>query len=526
MLDFYLLGLARSGTTAFCDVLNLHPNIYCGVERFSIEQDPSSITFPDSFLDKRIEGNPVGIEHAYQNLYNQDLSAFKVIGDKMPRKFYKPSHLTKTNSNIFIYRSYAHTTQSWDARAENLKDNTWSNSRTGIFFFFDLLLCLNVLSISENMAIVDFDKLFLGDYQKELKYVFQSLYLFEENYPYDLFEKTFFRKKKDTAKICSDKRYNNIADRIKLKDFEKEFSCLDYSERVSLVREYSNFIKTNIADFFDFLLELIKPEEYEELFSLTYLIKNNFTNTDFSKYFPHVNSKFNLLLSIHDKKNKQSENKIIKIIGLFPWVASLHIDLSHIYAQKNELDKAIVEARQAIKLNEINPNFHHHLGNLYMRIVDLDAAEKAQNRAVDLNPNFPAPHIKLSHIYAQKNELDKAIVEAHQAIKLNEINPDFHHHLGNLYMRIGDLESAEKAQNRAVDLNPNFPAPHLKLSHIYAQKNELKKAIVEAHQAIKLNEGNPNFHHHLGNLYMRIGDLESAEKAQNKAMEIRLSKSV
>jgi len=439
MLDFYLLGLARSGTTALCNALNLHPNIYCGMERFSIPHGPSSIIFPNSFLDKKIRGNPLGHEHARKNLEaHENLNTFKVIGDKLPRKIYCPSHITKTKSNIFIYRSYVNVTQSWDARAKNPIDG-WSKARTGLFLFFDLLLYFEVLRCQENTTIVNFDELFFGNFGSELQNIFECLNLNSDDYPLKLFETGFFSRKTNYLRSSDDNRYNTIADHIGLREFENEFFNADNSQRLRLVKEYGDFINENSTQFLDYLTMLVQPREHEELFHLTNLIERNFTIKDRDKYFSNTDSKFDLIRSIH---RTNSDDKLLKVIGLFPEFATPYAALSRGYGQRNDLDQALDKIRKAIDLNGDNPHYHFHHGNILMRKGDLEGAEKAQNNAIKLNPTIPAPRFQLSRVYAKRNELNRAIDEVRKAIELGDDNPSFHSHLENLIMRKRNLNGA------------------------------------------------------------------------------------
>ena len=47
-LDFIVFGIPRSGTKALVRALNLHPNVYCAMERFHFRADHSRLTFPES----------------------------------------------------------------------------------------------------------------------------------------------------------------------------------------------------------------------------------------------------------------------------------------------------------------------------------------------------------------------------------------------------------------------------------------------------------------------------------------------
>ena len=43
-LDFVIFGVPRSGTKALVRALNLHPHVYCAMERFHFRADHAQIT--------------------------------------------------------------------------------------------------------------------------------------------------------------------------------------------------------------------------------------------------------------------------------------------------------------------------------------------------------------------------------------------------------------------------------------------------------------------------------------------------
>ena len=108
-LDFIVFGVPRSGTKTLVRALNLHPHVYCAMERFHFRANHSSIVFPDSFLD----ASDIRDRHDLGKIkrIREDIATKREIrhpGNKLPR-YYFALHRINTEvsalKNIWIYRS-------------------------------------------------------------------------------------------------------------------------------------------------------------------------------------------------------------------------------------------------------------------------------------------------------------------------------------------------------------------------------------------------------------------------------------
>jgi len=283
VLDFYLFGIARSGTSVSQRLLNLHPKVFCGLERFPLSIHPRLIKFPESFLDSSILGNPAGLSHA--KLAIPKISDSKhtsyIIGDKLPRKFYIPSHLNAVKASLFIYRSYKQTCLSWDVRANNENDHSWLQSRTGLFYFFDLIVFFFFANKILNLHCVDYKSCYYGNSELELAIWFNGLDLSLESYPLKTFSEKFLKGTFPDILPSPDKRYEEFANFINLPDFENEYaSFTNNAERVRCVNKYGQYIRDNHVTFMNKFLSFIEKHEYKELLNILDIIKKHFTREE------------------------------------------------------------------------------------------------------------------------------------------------------------------------------------------------------------------------------------------------------
>lgn len=132
----FATGCARSGTTALARLLNLHPDVCIGYERFGQlaregKLEPSLFE-PDRFRDFR-EGDTHWSGYApttYRADVLKKIDTATVVGDKAPRLIENINQLTAFPSVklIFILREPLGVAQSFDKRAKNVNDS-WDASR-------------------------------------------------------------------------------------------------------------------------------------------------------------------------------------------------------------------------------------------------------------------------------------------------------------------------------------------------------------------------------------------------------------
>lgn len=83
-------------------------------------------------------------------------------------------------------------------------------------------------------------------------------------------------------------------------------------------------------------------------------------------------------------------------------------NLSVIYAESNQLNKAIEVAEKAVDYNRENPFAYHNLASVYFRMNDLDKAEKYALRALELNKELYQAAALLAMMYSAKGEALRA----------------------------------------------------------------------------------------------------------------------
>lgn len=215
-LDFVIFAPGRSGTTAFGDALNLHPNVFCGTEFFTLTSDHAGIVTPGTFLGPV----PPPEEHAHRLTRNNLTDRLRrnepitIWGNKTPKYFYILDRLANLPSEpklLFIYRQPGEFVFSWDKRAEDPSDQ-WPRGQVGIFGIIEMMFCLlRVTSTPAPVHIFDYRKIFFDDPQA-IRSAFTVINADPARFDDAKFQSEYFRQR--SGQNRSDPVYDHILGRL------------------------------------------------------------------------------------------------------------------------------------------------------------------------------------------------------------------------------------------------------------------------------------------------------------------------
>lgn len=136
----FICGCARSGTSALVQLLNAHPEISIGMERYISRFLSGGGLLPELFEEQRFflaEKGDTFYEHLdfYKSLYDSlraKWSRSVVIGDKIPKLYTKYAQVFDrfpAARVIFVSRNLIDVASSYKRRAEDEADYAWSGKR-------------------------------------------------------------------------------------------------------------------------------------------------------------------------------------------------------------------------------------------------------------------------------------------------------------------------------------------------------------------------------------------------------------
>lgn len=186
--------------------------------------------------------------------------------------------------------------------------------------------------------------------------------------------------------------------------------------------------------------------------------------------------------------------------------AQAHMDRAASFSSAGDLDAAIREYREALRLRPQYAELHYNLGNALYDRGDLDEATTQYGEALHLKPDYPEAHYNLAQVFGDKGDVDKAIGHYLEAIHLKPDFPEAHYNLGLQLDAKGALDLAIAEYREAVRLQPHHAEAHHNLGAALYSKGDVGTAIAEIREALRLKPDLAVAHYGLGMALELKGD--------------------
>jgi adenylate cyclase len=148
-------------------------------------------------------------------------------------------------------------------------------------------------------------------------------------------------------------------------------------------------------------------------------------------------------------------------------------------------------ARQAVALDDDDPEAHWNLGTTYLWLRQHDLAIAAQRRAVRLDPNFASAHASLGHALHYAERSSDGIEPLLTAMRLDPYYSEWWlHFLALAYFGTGSYEEAAATLRRRIIRRPDTDISRVLLAACYGYLGRLDEARVLWREALQYN---PNY---------------------------------
>jgi tetratricopeptide (TPR) repeat protein len=190
------------------------------------------------------------------------------------------------------------------------------------------------------------------------------------------------------------------------------------------------------------------------------------------------------------------------------------------YNEKLQLDQAIQDYNQAIRLNPRHADAFSNRGAAYVRKRDYHRAIQDYDEAIRLNPRHADAFSNRGIAYARKRDYDRAIQDYDEAIRLKPDHVSAWYARGNAYRRLGDYDQAVRNYDKVIYLNPRHAPAYSNRGIAYASKGDDDLAIHDYDKAIRLNPKHVNAYYNRGNAYRRKRNYDEAVQNYNQVIRL------
>jgi tetratricopeptide (TPR) repeat protein len=157
----------------------------------------------------------------------------------------------------------------------------------------------------------------------------------------------------------------------------------------------------------------------------------------------------------------------------------------------------------------------------------MDAAIRNFREALKINPSLPGLHFELAEaLNASDTQQGKeeAKKEYEAALTVNQFDEKSECRLGTIAYQAGDLKSSLSHYSRAVELQPDDAEANLGLAKDRMEMNESQKAQVLLEHAVHLDPTNPEAYFRLATIYRQEGRVEDSKRELEQYQKFRTMK--
>jgi tetratricopeptide (TPR) repeat protein len=201
--------------------------------------------------------------------------------------------------------------------------------------------------------------------------------------------------------------------------------------------------------------------------------------------------------------------------------AEVHNNLGNILLQQGDVDRAIEEFEQALRIDPGHPGTHAGLATAYVRKGRLADAEKHLDLARRLDPRHTGTLENLGQLQLALGNLEEAKEMLRQAVAAEDASASLLSLLGQVYAQEKDWSRAGEIFARASVTNPEDPVILYNLGVALEEQGELEEAARRFDQAIAIAPDFAAAHNNLGRIRSREGLIEEAIEEFEAAVRIR-----
>jgi protein O-mannosyl-transferase len=168
-----------------------------------------------------------------------------------------------------------------------------------------------------------------------------------------------------------------------------------------------------------------------------------------------------------------------------------HGGLGTALAKKGQIDEAIKQYQESLRLEPAFADARYNFGNLLLRNGQIDESISQYQEVIRLKPDYALAYNNLGYALYRKGRNEEAINQFQEAIRLK---PDYalaHNNLGNALYREGHDGEAISQYEEAIRLSPDYADAHNDLGLALYRKGRTDEATSQFLEALRIEPYHP-----------------------------------
>ncbi|HUI05423.1 MAG TPA: tetratricopeptide repeat protein [Verrucomicrobiae bacterium] len=198
-----------------------------------------------------------------------------------------------------------------------------------------------------------------------------------------------------------------------------------------------------------------------------------------------------------------------------------HSNLGIVLKSQGNLQEAIAQYKQALRLKPDYVEAHNNLGNALDRLGKVQEAIGHWEQALRIEPDYPEAHYNLGNVLRQQGKATEAVAQYEQALRMNPDYAEAHNNLAGVLLQQGRQTEAMEHYEQALRVKPDYAEAHNNLGVILGETGRLEDAIGQYEQAVRINPNYAQAHYNLGAALERVGRVQEAMGHYEQALRIK-----
>ncbi len=161
-----------------------------------------------------------------------------------------------------------------------------------------------------------------------------------------------------------------------------------------------------------------------------------------------------------------------------------HLKQGQVFYDRGQVDEAIVQWRETVRLAPNVAKAHHLLGIALRDSGDLTESLAAFQEALRLDPDNATACVHLARAFEARGDTKEAFAAYYRALQLVPSAPYVHNRLGHLLAAKGDWEGAVTEWQQTTELLPNYAYAHANLGEAFEQMGKRGEALAAYERAL------------------------------------------
>ena len=193
-----------------------------------------------------------------------------------------------------------------------------------------------------------------------------------------------------------------------------------------------------------------------------------------------------ITLQLHGQK-QEAEEHYRQVAQENPYViAENRFNLGWTLAAQNELEEAIVQYQEGLKILPRNVGAQLFLAYLYQRKGNSNDALKQYGEVLKINPESVAALIGMGTVTADLGKSDDAVYYLTEALRIDPKNVSAHHNLGVVASRQDRMEEAMSHFRMAMMADPRNAEVHYNMGLAFEKMGKFKDALAHLERATEI----------------------------------------